>query len=122
MRQQRPIPVLVRFGGKTARLAVSAALAEACRHQLPAALCRSLGEAICESDIEGQLALELAACVDRGLACPSRRAVATEDAAYLIAAMLPPHDWRGVRLMDLQLRETASPTRLDLTLVLTRGG
>lgn len=120
MQRQRPIPVLVSFGGRTEVLAISPALAEACLRELPAWVRRSAGEPLCDRQVEGRLALELARYVEGGLACEMRRALAAEDAALLIAGMVSPDDWRDARRIDLRLGATASPTRLELTLVLTR--
>lgn len=116
----RAIPVVVTFNDKSVELAISRGLAEACARQLPIALRESAGEAIAHGQIEGQLALELSRYVDHGPGCETGRAIAAEDAAYLVGGMLSPGDWADAQRIELHLHQTASRTRLDLRLVLTR--
>jgi hypothetical protein len=120
MQNQRCIPVTVTYNGKSVALDVSRDLARLCTRELPIQMRRRRGEDVSDREIEGEVALELAGFVDHGVTCATVRAVASEDAAYLIAGMLSPCDWEDAREMDLQLEETACPTRLDVSLTVTR--
>jgi hypothetical protein len=120
MQNQRPIPVTVTYDGKCVELAISRDLAETSARELPIHVRKRAGEKISDREIEGQVALELARFVELALTCATVRAVAAEDAAYLIAGMLSPHDWADARRIDLDLHETTSPTRLDVNLIVTR--
>jgi hypothetical protein len=115
---ERPIPVIVSFGGKSVEFAISHDLAEHCLREIPGAMRECTESALADSEIEGGVALELSRHIDRGLTSDIVRDLAAEDAAYLLAGMLSAGNWEEAQQIELHLLPTDSVARLDLRLVL----
>jgi hypothetical protein len=115
---QRPIPVIVSFGGKSVEFAISHDLAKHCLREIPGAIRQCAELALTESEIEGGVALELSRHIDIGLTSDIVRDLAAEDAAYLLAGMLSAGNWEDAQQIELYLLPTDNVARLDIRLIL----
>jgi hypothetical protein len=117
---QRPIPVVVSFGGKSVEFAISHDLAKHCLRAIPGAMRECTELALADSEIEGGVALELSRHIDMGLTSDIGHDIAAEDTAYLLAGMLSAGNWQEAQQIELYLLRTDNVARLDLRLVLIR--